>query len=135
MLDRAQIGLLKALGYADGRIAQHYLLLAGLIAMIAVGLGWGAGGLLARAMAGQYAQFFDFPYLIFRVPAWVYGASGMAALATTMAGALRAALMAAGLPPAVAMQPPAPRPFVTRWPIAGWRAWHCIRPASWFCAA
>lgn len=111
MLDRAQIGLLKALGYADGRIAQHYLLLAGLIAMIAVGLGWGAGGLLARAMAGQYAQFFDFPYLIFRVPAWVYGASGMAALATTMAGALRAALMAAGLPPAVAMQPPAPPAF------------------------
>ena len=110
-LERAQIGLLKALGYPDGRIALHYLLLAGLIALLGVALGWGAGSMLARAMAGQYAQFFDFPYLIFRVPAWVYGMSGLAALATTMAGALRAALMAARLPPAIAMQPPAPPAF------------------------
>jgi putative ABC transport system permease protein len=110
-LERAEIGLLKALGYRDGRIALHYLLLAGLIAVIGVALGWGAGTLLARAMARQYAQFFDFPYLIFHVPAWVYAMSGLAALATTMAGAVRAALMAARLPPAIAMQPPAPPAF------------------------
>jgi len=110
-LERAEIGLLKALGYSDGRIALHYLLLAGLIALIGVALGWGAGTLLARAMAGQYARFFDFPYLLFHVPAWVYAMSGLAALATTMAGALRAALIAARLPPAIAMQPPAPPAF------------------------
>jgi putative ABC transport system permease protein len=79
--------------------------------VIGVVLGWGAGTGLARAMARQYAQFFDFPYLIFRVPVWVYAMSGLAAVLTTMIGALRAALMAARLAPAVAMQPPAPPVF------------------------
>jgi putative ABC transport system permease protein len=110
-LDRAEIGLLKALGYSDVEISLHYLLLASLIAVIGVALGWAGGTILARGMAQQYAQFFDFPYLIFRVPLWVYAMSGLAALVTTMAGALRAALMAARLAPAVAMQPPAPPVF------------------------
>jgi len=110
-LDRAEIGLLKALGYYDLEISLHYLLLAALIAVIGVALGWSLGTLLARGMARQYAEFFDFPYLIFRVPLWVYAMSGLAALLTTMIGALRAALMAAGLAPAVAMQPPTPPAF------------------------
>ncbi len=110
-LDRAEIGLLKALGYFDLEISLHYLLLAALIAVIGVAIGWGGGTLLARGMARQYAEFFDFPYLIFRVPAWIYAMSGLAALLTTMIGALRAALMAARLAPAVAMQPPTPPVF------------------------
>lgn len=110
-LERAEIGLLKALGYSDLEICVHYLLLAGLIAVLGVLLGWAAGTVLARAMAGQYAQFFDFPYLIFRVPRWVYAMSGLAALLTTLLGAVRAALAAARLAPAIAMQPPAPPRF------------------------
>ncbi|WP_213685057.1 FtsX-like permease family protein [Roseicyclus sp.] len=110
-LERAEIGLLKALGYGDGQIALHYLLLAGMIAGLGVALGWVAGSILARAMAGQYAQFFDFPYLIFHVPGWVYAMSALAGLASTLVGALRAALIAARLPPAIAMQPPAPPVF------------------------
>ena len=61
-LDRAEIGLLKALGYSDVEISLHYLLLAALIAVIGVALGWAGGTILARGMAGQYAEFFDFPY-------------------------------------------------------------------------
>jgi putative ABC transport system permease protein len=110
-LDRAEIGLLKALGYSDVEVCLHYLLLAAMIAVIGVGIGWGLGTILARLMAMQYARFFDFPYLIFRVPLWVYAMSGLAALLTTMLGAARAALMAARLAPAVAMQPPAPPMF------------------------
>ncbi len=110
-LDRSEIGLLKALGYSDFEVCLHYLLLAALIAVVGIGIGWGLGTLLARAMAWQYAQFFDFPYLLFRVPAWVYAMSGLAALLTTMIGAVRAALAAARLAPAIAMQPPAPPQF------------------------
>ncbi len=110
-LERSEIGLLKALGYTDFEVSLHYLLLAGLIAVVGVAIGWGGGTLLARAMSWQYAQFFDFPYLIFNVPLWVYAMSGLAALLTTMAGALRAGLAAARLAPAVAMQPPAPPVF------------------------
>jgi putative ABC transport system permease protein len=110
-LDRAQIGLLKALGYSNFEVCLHYLLLAALIAVLGVAIGWGLGTILARAMAWQYARFFDFPYLLFRVPLWVYAISGLAALLTTMLGAARAALMASRLAPAVAMQPPAPPLF------------------------
>lgn len=110
-LERAEIGLLKALGYSDLEICLHYLMLAGLIALGGIVFGWAAGGLMARGMAAQYAQFFDFPYLLFRVPGWVYAASGLAALFTTLLGAARAALAAARLAPAVAMQPPAPPMF------------------------
>ncbi|MEJ6395923.1 FtsX-like permease family protein [Gymnodinialimonas sp. 2305UL16-5] len=110
-LDRAEIGLLKALGYSDVEICLHYLLLALMIALVGILIGSGLGTLLARAMAWQYARFFDFPYLIFRVPAWVYAMSAFAAMLTTMLGALRAALIAARLAPAIAMQPPAPPHF------------------------
>lgn len=110
-LERSEIGLLKAIGYSDLEICLHYLLLAGFIAVVGIAIGWGAGTWLARGMAVQYAEFFDFPYLLFRVPGWVYAISGLAALVTTMLGAARAALAAARLAPAIAMQPPAPPRF------------------------
>ncbi|MBW4963557.1 ABC transporter permease [Sulfitobacter sp. CW3] len=111
MLERSEIGLLKAIGYSNTEICLHYLMLAALIAVVGVGVGWVAGTMLARTMAWQYAQFFDFPFLIFRVSYWVYAASGLAALLTTSLGATQAALKAARLAPAIAMQPPAPPRF------------------------
>jgi putative ABC transport system permease protein len=110
-LERSEIGLLKAIGYSNTEICFHYLLLAGLIAVVGVGIGWLAGTALARTLAAQYAQFFDFPFVIFRVSYWVYAASGLAALLTTSIGATQAALQAANLAPAIAMQPPAPPRF------------------------
>jgi putative ABC transport system permease protein len=50
-----------------------------MIARLGVAIGWGLGTILARLMAWQYARFFDFPYLIFRVPIWVYADVGAAA--------------------------------------------------------
>ncbi len=110
-LERSQIGLLKAVGYSDLEICLHYLMLAGLIAVVGIGIGWFAGSWLARLLAWQYAQYFDFPFLIFRTSLWVYAASGVAALLTTTLGAAQAAIKAARLAPAIAMQPPAPPQF------------------------
>lgn len=110
-LERSEIGLLKAIGYSDIEVCLHYLMLAGLIALVGVLLGWLAGTVLARALALQYAQFFNFPFVIFRVSYWVYAAAGLAGLLTTSIGAAQAALKAARLAPAVAMQPPAPARF------------------------
>ena len=110
-LERSEIGLLKAIGYSDFEICLHYLLLAAFIALVGIGIGWGVGTWLAHGMALQYVEFFDFPYLLFRVPGWVYAISGLAALLTTMLGAARAAIAAARLAPAIAMQPPAPPRF------------------------
>ncbi|MBD3665421.1 ABC transporter permease [Sulfitobacter aestuariivivens] len=110
-LERSEIGLLKAIGYSNTEICLHYLMLAGLIAVVGVGVGWLAGTWLARDTAAQYAEFFNFPYVIFRVSYWVYAASGLAGLLTTSLGAAHAALKAAKLAPAIAMQPPAPPRF------------------------
>lgn len=110
-LERAEIGLLKALGYSNRAIAQHYLMLAALTAIVGILIGWGAGAWLAHGMARLYARFFDFPYLIFRGSWAIYVAAGLIGLASASLGALRVALTAARLPPAVAMQPPAPPRF------------------------
>ena len=110
-LERSEIGLLKAIGYSNTEVCLHYLMLAGLIAIAGILFGWIAGTVLARSLAAQYAEFFDFPFVIFRVSYWVYAASGLAALATTSIGAAQAALKAARLAPALAMQAPAPPRF------------------------
>ncbi len=114
-LERSEIGLLKALGYSDAEVCIHYLMLAGLIAVFGISIGWAVGTWLARGMSELYVEFFDFPFLIFSVSSWVYGLSGGLAILATMFGAARAALSAARLSPAVAMQPPAPPRFRRTW--------------------
>lgn len=110
-LERSEIGLLKAIGYTDLEVCFHYLMLAGLVAFLGIGLGWAAGTWLSRGLATEYAAFFNFPFLIFRVSYGVYALAAFAALLTTTLGAARSALAAARLSPAVAMQPPAPPRF------------------------
>lgn len=110
-LERSQIGLLKAIGYSDVEICLHYLMLAGLIAVAGVVIGWIVGSGLARLLAHQYAIYFDFPFLIFGLSPWVYAAAGLAAVLTTTLGAAQSALRAARLAPAIAMLPPAPTQF------------------------
>lgn len=110
-LERSEIGLLKAVGYSDLEVCVHYLLLAALIALVGIAVGWATGSWLARLLALQYARWFDFPYVIFRVSYGTYAISALLALLTTTLGAARAALAAARLAPAVAMQPPAPPRF------------------------
>lgn len=110
-LERSQIGLLKAVGYSDLEVCLHYLMLAALIAVVGVCIGWLVGTWLARQMATQYAEYFDFPFLTFSTSPWIYATSGIAALLTTMLGAVQAAIKAARLAPAIAMQPPAPPQF------------------------
>ncbi|WP_208349566.1 ABC transporter permease [Pseudaestuariivita rosea] len=114
-LERSEIGLLKAVGYSNTEVCLHYLMLAGLIAVLGICIGWAMGTWLARGMALQYAQFFDFPFVIFRLSYWVYAAAGLAALLTTTLGAMRSALAAAWLAPAIAMQPPTPPRFKRSW--------------------
>lgn len=110
-LERTEIGLLKALGYGNVTICLHYLFLAGMVALVGVGLGWGAGSWLSFGLAKIYADFFKFPYLVYNVSWNTYLVSGLLGFATACLGALRAALSAARLSPATAMSPPAPPRF------------------------
>lgn len=107
-LERSEIGLMKAIGYSDAEVCLHYLGLAALIATVGILAGFGFGAWFAHGLATLYANFFDFPYLIFSVSPNAYVIAGSLGAATAAAGAIRAALSAARLPPAVAMAPPAP---------------------------
>lgn len=107
-LERSEIGLMKAIGYSDVEVSMHYLALAGLIAFVGIAVGFVAGAWFSHGMASIYADFFDFPYLIFSLSPDVYLVAGLLGMATAALGAIRSALSAARLPPAVAMSPPAP---------------------------
>ena len=114
-LERTEIGLLKALGYTDGAILMHYLLLAGLVAAAGVLVGFVTGGWLSYLMAELYAKFFNFPYLIYNVSWNTYLVSALLGIGAATAGAARAAWRAARLAPATAMSPPAPPRFRRNW--------------------
>lgn len=110
-LERAQIGLLKALGYGRGEIARHYLKLALLIGVTGIALGWGFGWWIAEAMIGLYGDFYRFPFVLRDFGGQALVISAALGMATVMLGGMRAVWSSLGLPPAEAMQPPAPPRF------------------------
>jgi putative ABC transport system permease protein len=105
---REQIGMLKAFGYANARVALHYVELTLAIVVLGVALGVPVGAWLGRMMAVFYATFFRFPVLIFELePAIVLGGAAVA-VAAAMAGALGALRRVVAMPPIVAMTPEVP---------------------------
>lgn len=106
--DRSQIGMLKAFGYSNSRLARHYLLVAFSIVGGGLLLGLPVGVWLGRIMSDWFATFFRFPVLVFKVePAFIviavvtmFGSSALGAL-----GTLRRVV---NMAPTVAMAPPAP---------------------------
>lgn len=114
-LERAQIGLLKAIGYSRAEITRHYLKMSLWIGIAGVLLGWGGGVWLGRGMTAMYAEFYRFPYLIYTPGGAVFGLSGGLGIVTVLAGALRSVRASAALSPAVAMLPPAPPLFRRGW--------------------
>lgn len=107
-LDRERIGLLKAVGYGSLAVASHYLKMALAIALLGSVIGLAAGAWLGRGLTRLYANFFDFPFLIFKASFGVYAVAVAVALAAAAAGAAREVYRALSLAPAVAMAPPAP---------------------------
>jgi putative ABC transport system permease protein len=110
-LEREQIGLLKALGYGNIAIAAHYFKFV--IALVAVGtiIGGVAGTWLGAFITRMYGGLIHFPFLVFTKSSDVYVWGGLLSLLAGIAGAVHALRAVAALPPAVAMQPPAPPRF------------------------
>lgn len=117
MLEREQIGLLKAIGYTSGAIALHYVEFVLAIAVLGIVLGAAAGAWLGAGLAQLYARFFSFPFLVFTRDPQIYGLAAAITLASAVAGAVVAVRRVVALPPAVAMSPPAPADYRAR---MGW---------------
>ncbi|HET8995564.1 MAG TPA: FtsX-like permease family protein, partial [Acetobacteraceae bacterium] len=112
---REQIASLKAIGYATGPIAFHYLKLAGVVilggALPGVGLGIVLGWLLTR----NYTNFFRFPLLAFHLPLWAPLLAVAVALLAGSSGVLSAVRAVVRLAPAEAMRPPTPLQYRAGW--------------------
>jgi putative ABC transport system permease protein len=110
-LEREEIGLLKGLGYRNIDIAMHYAKFV--VVLVAVGtiIGGVAGTWLGGFFTRMYGTLLSFPFLVYIKQTDVYVLGGFLSLLAGLAGAVRALQAVIALPPAIAMQPPAPPHF------------------------
>lgn len=106
--ERSEIGLMKAFGYSDLEVGWHYAKMVVLMTTVGVLLGWGVGIWFGKVSTELYAEFYRFPLLIFQPSLPVFAIGAMVSLIAALAGTIRSVRNAAMLPPAEAMQPPAP---------------------------
>lgn len=122
-LEREQIGLLKALGYTSRSVAVHYLKFVLIIALVGITIGSLAGAWLGSFVTQLFGDFFRFPFLIFSRDGSTYLVGAVLSLLAATVGAIRALRVVVELPPATAMQPPAPahyrRLLSARWSFKG----------------
>lgn len=107
-LQRTQIAALKALGYANGEIAWHYIKWALLIAGAGSAAGVLAGTWLGSGLSAIYNDFFRFPSLEYRLSAGTAAIAVSGSLLVAALGAQSAVRRAVRLPPAEAMRPEPP---------------------------
>jgi putative ABC transport system permease protein len=65
-MERSEIGLLKAFGYGRRQIAWHYGKFVLAIGAFGIALGWLAGFWLGWYETRLYAEFYHFPFLLYR---------------------------------------------------------------------
>jgi len=114
-LEREQIGLLKALGYRSRAIGLYYLKFVCAIALVGIILGFALGTWMGRGVTALYGELYHFPFLVFLTPPNIYLIAGSVSLVAAIFGALNAVRGVMALPPAVAMQPPAPVRYQQSW--------------------
>ncbi len=121
-LQRDQIAILKAFGFANRDIALHYLKFAFAFVIAGTILGTLGGIVLGSQLVGMYKMFFRFPELAFQLDGAALGTALIVAALAASLGVLGAVRRAARLPPAEAMRPEPPanyRPsFIERTGVA-----------------
>ena len=113
--ERGEIGLLKAFGYSNLAVGWHYAKMVLAIAGGGVVIGFVVGAWLGRFNTQIYAEFYRFPFLLYRPGAESFAIAGLVSLGAALFGSLGAVRRAVSLPPAEAMQPPAPPAFRRTW--------------------
>lgn len=108
VLEREQIGLMKALGYNNASIVVHYLKFVVVIVVIGIVIGSAAGTWLGMRITNLFGDFFHFPFLVFTRSPDLYVIAAALSLVAAIIGAVRALREVVRLAPAVAMQSPTP---------------------------
>ncbi|HWI57135.1 MAG TPA: ABC transporter permease, partial [Bacillota bacterium] len=110
-LQREQIAILKAFGFANRQIVLHYLKFA--FVMVAAGtvLGGLGGVVLGHRLVLMYHRFFRFPELVFRPDHTAFPLALLVSALAATVGVFAAVRRAARLPPAEAMRPEPPASY------------------------
>ncbi len=108
ILQRTQIATLKAVGYTGREIGMHYVKLVSVIVLLGALIGTAVGMWMGGSLTDLYRQFFHFPVLIYRLDISIAVTAVLISLAAALVGALAAVWRIMRMPPAEAMQPPAP---------------------------
>jgi putative ABC transport system permease protein len=122
-IERGEIGLMKAFGYRNAEVGWHYAKMVICMALIGIGLGAFLGAWLGRFNTELYAEFYRFPLLVYRPGPTAFAIGAVVSLASALGGSIRAVRRAAALPPAEAMQPPAPEVYRHAGIGTGMSAW------------
>ncbi len=107
-LQRPEIATLKAIGYSNVEIGRHYLGLVFVVLLPGSVLGLAGGLMLGHFVLALYGTTFRFPNLEFNLTAGLVATAVVVSAVAALAGAWGAVRSAVRLPPAEAMQPPAP---------------------------
>lgn len=110
-LQRDQIGVLKAFGYARSTIALHYLGFAVVGVLIGGIIGTGLGLWLGSVINQLYVEVYKFPLLRYVVNPSVIVFAIFVTLVAAIVGGLGAMRRAWNVPPAEAMRPEPPAQF------------------------
>jgi putative ABC transport system permease protein len=105
---REQIAILKAFGYTNLQLANHYLVLVLIIVAIGLAAGTAAGAWLGGGLSELYMEYYRFPFLRFTVLPETILVSAIVTGLAAVVGTLGSVLKAASLPPAEAMRPESP---------------------------
>lgn len=109
------IAILKAFGYSNIQVALHYSQLILVIGGLGVVGGWALGIYLGQLMTDTYADYYQFPVLLYIARPVVFISVAMVTLLAVQMGTLRAVFHAAQLPPAEAMRPEKPTVYSQSW--------------------
>ena len=107
-LQREQIAILKAFGFANRDIVWHYLKFAFVIVAAGLLLGTLGGVLLGSKLVMMYKLWFRFPSLEFQLDSAAVVWASLVGVTAALLGVFNAVRRAAKLPPAEAMRPEPP---------------------------
>lgn len=110
-VERAEIGLLKAFGYNRLEIGWHYVKLTMAIGAVGIVIGGALGYWFGHYNTQVYAEFYRLPFMVFEPSPRPFLIAALVSLGAALIGTLSAVHRAIQLPPAEAMQPPAPPSF------------------------
>lgn len=111
VMQRTQIGLIKAFGYSNFHVALHYLKFALMIVLAGLLPGLLLGVYLGKGVTNIYMDYFHFPELPLVVSPWVIFFASLLSLLAAAAGAVGAVRRVGALAPAEAMRPESPANF------------------------